>query len=62
MFNQGQLIFGACFAIAFIFAMIIAYRKDANLHRMFYKGNYKILLGFLLFIGLLFLIKIYLKH
>ena len=41
MFSQGQLIFGACFAIAFIFAMIIAYRKDANLHRMFYKGNYK---------------------
>ena len=62
MFSQGQLIFGACFAIAFIFAMIIAYRKDANLHRMFYKANYKILLGFLLFIGLLFLIKIYLKH
>ena len=62
MFSQEQLIFGGCFAIAFIFAMIIAYRKDANLHRMFYKGNYKILLGFLLFIGLLFLIKIYLKH
>lgn len=62
MFSQGQLIFGGCFAIAFIFAMIIAYRKDANLHRMFYKGNYKILLGFLIFIGLLFLIKIYLKH
>lgn len=62
MFSQGQLLFGVCFAIAFIIAMIIAYRKDANLHRMFYKGNYKILLGFLLFIGLLFLIKIYLKH
>lgn len=62
MFSQGQLIFGACFAIAFIFAMIFAYRKDANLHRVFYKGNYKILLGFLFFIGLLFVIKFFLKH
>ena len=62
MFSPGQLIFGACFAIGFIFAIIIAYRKDANLHRVFYKGNYKILLGFFFFIGLLFLIKIYLKH
>jgi hypothetical protein len=62
MFSQGQLIFAACFALAFIFAMIIAYRKDASLHRVFYKGNYKILVGFFLFIALLFLIKIYLKH
>jgi hypothetical protein len=62
MFSQGQLLFGGCFAVAFIIAMIIAYRKDANLHQIFYKGNYKILLAFLLFIGLLFLIKIYLRH
>lgn len=62
MFSQGQLLFGACFAIAFIFAMIIAYRKDANLHRVFYKGNYKVLLGFVFFIAILFVIKIFLKH
>lgn len=62
MFSQGQILFGVLFAIAFITAIVIAYRKDANLHKIFYKGNYKILLGFLLFIGLLFLIKIFLKH
>ena len=62
MFSQGQVIFAICFAVSFIIIMIIAYKKDAHLHQIFYKGNYKILLSFLIFIGILFLIKIYLKH
>jgi len=39
--------------------MIYAYRKDAKLHKLFYKGNFKILIGFCLFIVILFLIKIF---
>jgi hypothetical protein len=62
MFSQGQLLFAGCFFIAFVVAMIFAYRKDAALHRLFYKGNYKILIGFGIFIGLLFLIKIFFKR
>ena len=62
MFSQGQLVFAACFFIAFVIAMVYAYRKDLALHRKFYKGNYKILLGFIIFIGLLFVIKIFTKH
>ena len=62
MFSTGQLIFAACFFVAFVIAMVFAYRKDIVLHRKFYKGNYKILIGFLLFIGLLFVIKVYFKH
>ena len=62
MFSTGQLIFAACFFVAFVIAMVFAYRKDIMLHRRFYKGNYKILIGFLLFIGLLFVIKIYFRH
>ncbi|HEX8574749.1 MAG TPA: hypothetical protein VF677_00490 [Flavobacterium sp.] len=62
MFSQGQWIFAGFFIILFIIAMVYSYRKDVNLHRVFYKGNYKILMGFLLFIGLLFLIKIFLKR
>jgi hypothetical protein len=62
MFSQGQLIFAGFFFIAFVIAMIYAYRKDLALHRQFYKGNYKILIGFLVFIGILFLIKIYFKR
>ncbi len=62
MFSQGQLLFAICFFVAFVIAMVYAYRKDAALHKVFYKGNYKILLGFIFFILLLFLIKVFLKR
>jgi cytochrome bd-type quinol oxidase subunit 1 len=62
MFSQGQLIFGGFFLVAFIIAMIFSYRKDIKIHKEFYKGNYKILLGFLLFIGILFVIKVFFKR
>jgi hypothetical protein len=62
MFSQGQLVFGLIFLISFIIAMVFAYKKDAVLHQFFYKGNYKILIGFGIFIILLFLIKIFFKR
>ena len=62
MFSTGQLIFGLLFFIAFVITMFFSYRKDARLHQFFYKGNYKILIGFLVFIGLLFVIKIFFKR
>ncbi|MBX9808168.1 MAG: hypothetical protein K2X95_10265 [Flavobacteriaceae bacterium] len=62
MFSQGQWAFAAAFFVAFIFAMIYAYRKDAKLHQTFYKGNYKILIAFIIFIILLFMIKIFFKR
>lgn len=62
MFSQGQWIFAGLFLLSFVIVMIFAYRKDISIHRVFYKGNYKILLGFIFFIALLFVIKIFLKH
>ncbi len=62
MFTKGQLVFAGCFFVAFVIAMIYAYRKDAKLHKTFYKGNYKILIGFILFIIILFIIKIFFKR
>ncbi len=62
MFSTGQITFGILFFIGFVVTMIIAYKKDAQLHQLFYKGNYKILLGFLAFICLLFVIKIFFKR
>ena len=62
MFTTGQWIFAGLFFVAFIIAMIIAYGRDRGLHQKFYKGNYKVLVGFLLFIAILFIMKIYLKH
>ncbi|WP_424494811.1 hypothetical protein [Salinimicrobium sp. GXAS 041] len=61
MFTTGQLIFGAIFFIAFVIVIIYTYRKDLQLHRKYYKGTLYILLGFILFIALLFVIKLYLK-
>jgi len=62
MFSQGQLIFAGVFFIAFIIASVVVYRKDKALHNIYYKGSYKVLIGFLLFIAFLFFIKGYLKH
>lgn len=62
MFSKGQLIFAGLFFVAFVSAMIYAYGKDKNLHQKFYKGSYRVLIGFLFFIFLLFMIKIFFKH
>jgi hypothetical protein len=62
MFSQGQLVFAGFFFIVFVIAMIYAYRKDVKLHKLFYKGSYKILIAFFVFIGLLFVIKIFFKR
>ena len=58
MFTQGQWIFAGCFLVAFVVASIFVYRKDAALHKIFYKGSYKMLIAFLLFLAFLFVIKI----
>jgi hypothetical protein len=61
MFSTGQWIFAAIFFIAFVAAIIYSYRKDLPLHKKYYKGSLYILIGFLVFIGLLFVIKEYLQ-
>ncbi|MCM4158058.1 hypothetical protein DHD80_18860 [Gramella sp. AN32] len=61
MFSKAQWIFAGFFMIAFIILMIYSYRKDLKLHKKYYKGSTFILIGFLLFIALLFIIKIQLK-
>lgn len=61
MFSTGQLIFAAIFVLVFIIVIIYSYRKDLQLHRKYYKGTVYILIGFILFIALLFVIKVYLN-
>jgi hypothetical protein len=61
MFSSGQLIFAGFFAITFLLILVYSYRKDLKLHQKHYKGAFKILIGFLIFIGLLFVIKTYLR-
>lgn len=62
MFSSGQLIFALLFFIAFVIAMVISYRKDFKIHEKYYKGNFKVLIGFFIFIVLLFVIKIVFKR
>lgn len=62
MFSKGQWIFAALFFVAFVIAITYAYKGDKNLHKKFYKGSYWVLIGFILFILMLFLIKVFFKH
>lgn len=62
MFSSGQLIFGACFFVAFVILISFMYRKDKLLHRKNYKGVKWILVGFLAFFLLLLAIKFGLKE
>ena len=57
MFSQGQLIFALLFTICFSIILFIAYKKDAKLHKKYYKGSAWVLLAFMGFIGLIAAIK-----
>ncbi len=62
MLSTGQIIFSILFVIAFAIIMVISYRKDVKLHKKHYKRSYLILIGFLVFVGLLVAIKYALKQ
>lgn len=62
MFSTGQIYFAVFFIVAFVITMIAVYRKDLKVLQTFYKGTYWIFIGFLIFIGLLFLIKVLMKE
>lgn len=62
MFTTGQLIFAICFVIAFAIVMIFAYKRDKKLHKKHYRGSLWILVGFLVFVGLLLMAKWLLKQ
>jgi len=62
MFTQGQWIFAGLFLVAFIIIMIFSYRKDLSVRKIYYKGSYRVLIAFLIFIMMLFVIKVFLKR
>ncbi|MCP1997111.1 putative membrane protein [Flavobacterium sp. HSC-61S13] len=61
MFTPGQIKFSIFFVIVFLIAMVYVYRKDIQLHKTYYKGSLWVLIGFIAFIGLLFVLKTTLK-
>lgn len=52
MFSRGQLIFAAIFAVSFIILMVLSYRKDVKLHKLYYKKVWIVALGIFLAIAL----------
>ena len=61
MFSTGQLAFAIFFVIAFIAIIIYSYRRDLALHKKYYKGSFRVLIGFLVFVALLVAAKYVLK-
>jgi len=57
MFSFGQLIFGLCFFIAFVLIIFLSYKTDKKNQPTYFKGSYKILVGFMIAFSLLLLIK-----
>ena len=51
MFSKGQLIFAIIFIILFSIIITYTYFRDRQIHRLYYKKTYIILLIFILFIA-----------
>ena len=62
MFTIGRIVFVLFFVVCFVAALVYSYSKDAALHQKFYKGSYRVLIGFLIFIAILFAIKYLTRH
>ncbi len=58
MLSNGQLIFALLFFIGFVILTVLSYKKDKQLHKKQYKGSKWILAGIILFVVILFLLKI----
>ena len=52
MFTKGQLIFAACFVVAFTLAMIWSYKKDIKIHKKHYKNTFIVLIAIFLVIAI----------
>lgn len=52
--GKGQIIFAIVFFIAFVVAMLWAYRKDKTINNIYFSKSYKILLFIILLLVVLF--------
>jgi len=62
MFTTGRIVFSLLFVTVFIAVVAYMYRKDLKIHQIYYKNTKWILIGIFSFIGILFLIKMWLKQ
>tara|TARA_Y100000996_G_C22448613_1_gene612830 strand:- start:631 stop:819 length:189 start_codon:yes stop_codon:yes gene_type:complete len=57
MFSYGQMIFAILFFFTFAVVVIFSYRSDKKKQPLYFKGSYKILIGFIIAFSFLVLIK-----
>lgn len=57
MFSTGQLYFALIFFLVFTLAIIVSYKRDKKKQKEYFKGSYKILIGFFIAFSLLLCIK-----
>jgi len=57
MFSTGQLLFAIFFIVGFTILTVWSYRKDRAKNPVYFKGSFWVLIGFLVFIGLLLFMK-----
>ncbi|MBT8203797.1 MAG: hypothetical protein KJP14_09870 [Eudoraea sp.] len=62
MFTTGQIVFAILFIIGFSIIMILSYRKDKRMHQKNYKGVKWVGISFVVFVIVLFLLKVLLKN
>ena len=62
MFTTGQIVFAILFIIGFSIIMVLSYRKDRRMHQKNYKGVKWVGISFVVFVIVLFLLKILLKN
>lgn len=62
MISTGQLIFAILFFITFIIFISSSYKKDKKVHQKQYKNSIWILVGFVVFVIVLFFLKDFLKQ
>ncbi len=62
MFSTGQIVFAILFIVAFSIIMVLSYRKDKRLHQKNYKGVKWVAISFVVFVIVLFLLKVLLKN
>ena len=58
MFSYGQMIFGILFFFVFLGVIILQYRTDKKTQPSYFKGSYKVLIGFIIAFTILLTIKI----
>ena len=62
MFSTGQIIFALLFFLAFVWVIVLMYRKDRRWQKKQYKGVIWVLIAFVSFIIILLVLKYSLRN